>query len=183
MPIDPRLIPTPQDPTSRLMARLADQEARLAALERNRKGAILDQYSMYGENPGWVSIAGSGQGLYVDAAQSKLLQWVYTPVVNAWVDVVAQGLFWNSGAASWNYCALFITCSPAPVSGLNPAGRIYDHSGASGGGATNTTTARYALLAGTQYSLYASTTNQGGNIFSAYQGSSFLFMHGTAWAR
>jgi hypothetical protein len=36
MPIDPRLVPTPQDPTSRLMARLADQEARISALERTR---------------------------------------------------------------------------------------------------------------------------------------------------
>lgn len=181
---DYRLIPASADPQTRLALRMADLESRLATVEGRSKGSIITTYSMYGANSNWILLAGAGQGVYVDAAQTNQLRWDYTPPFDVWAEVHTQMLVWNSGTASWLYSNITLGCSPAPGSGPpSTVSRVYDHNGASGGGVTNHAKAVFPLTGGVAYSMACSTNNTGGNTFQYYQGSQYLFLLGKAWPR
>lgn len=180
---DYRLQVSASDPQTRLAQKMADLDSRLARIENAPGVKILDTYIMPGAYEGYVTITAVGQGVYVDAAQSVPLRWVYTPPVDAWVETVTfAGQVYQFGSATWEYLYLQTTCSPAPISGNAATLSIGTQHNAAPYG-TRMTSKIWPVTAGVTYTFGNGWAGTGGAIWQVYHGSGYLHMHGKSWPR
>jgi hypothetical protein len=151
------------------------------------RSPFLFTYMQEGENEGYVPM-GNGTNITVNAAQNKLLRFpnatggVYTPPVDAWLEVMVRAGLVSKTDAAYNYAQMDLFISPVPIIGaqhgyhyLQQHSQVQAYEG-------YTVTKLWGLAAGVGYAVSANWVTSGGT-WSYYNGPSHLLMTGKVWAR
>jgi hypothetical protein len=138
-------------------------------------------YQMEGANIGYVG-ATNNTNITVDAAQSTLLQWLFTPPLDCWIELTMNvGLMAKTDAA-YHYAYLNLIASPAPAIGTVSSGPYQTQHSQVQQYMGYQFTKRFGLTAGVAYQFYGQWAMSGGT-WSYYQGPGTLWLTGKAWPR
>jgi hypothetical protein len=138
-------------------------------------------YQMEGANIGYVG-ATNNTNITVDAAQSTLLQWLFTPPVDCWIELTMNVSLMAKTDAAYHYAYLNLIASPAPAIGTVSSGPYQTQHSQVQQYMGYQFTKRFALTAGVAYQFYGQWAMSGGT-WSYYQGPGTLWLTGKAWPR
>jgi hypothetical protein len=136
-------------------------------------------YRMEGETNAYVGVS-NGNYICVNAS-SKILQWVFTPPVDVWVDVAFHIGLIQALTAGYFYIQPGMVCGPAAAVGTPPQQIVMMHN------QVQTfepiyLRARLGLNAGTTYTIAVLWSSNGGT-WQYHQNAVYLHMIGEAWPR
>lgn len=143
---------------------------------------FLTTFLQEGENAAYVPM-GNGTNITVNAAQTKLLQWAYTPPVDVWAEFYIYAGLVQKTDANYHYALLSVICSPAPAVGLaTGSGPLIMQHAAVQTFEGYQQTKLWGLAAGVAYTMRANWGTQGGT-WQYNQSQDYLRCIGKAWAR
>jgi hypothetical protein len=149
------------------------------------RGPFTTIYTQEGENVAYCNYV-NNNNICVDAAQAKLLRWLYTPPFDVWAEVLWHVGLTQKMDAAYHYTQLNALCTPAPVAAVGGlTGQGWDthmgHSQVQTYG-RHVLMKLYALAGGTQYAMQANFVTSGGT-WQYYQAPTHLWVIGKAWPR
>jgi hypothetical protein len=143
-------------------------------------GGAPINFRMEGENAAYAGFTGS-QPIAVNAS-SKLLQWLFTPPMDVWVDVEALLGLVQKVDANYHYAQFSASCNPVPAIGAGTATHtITQHSAVQ---QFEGYRSRYlaGLTGGVAYTINASIGISGGT-WQYHQANNMVSLIGRAWPR